>query len=673
MVQFINPYNFIPLGTKRAEQGKDEGTLTGVIEYSVLTKTPLFIPNTSCDERFVEGVKDHKSYDFFSYQDLSDAEEGTKCERPVIPGSEIRGMFRSIYEMMTDSCMSVLDEDMVLSKRTLEVFKAGLIKREGNGAYSLYAAEDCIWRTKGAYNQQSETNWKKEYYTRKCYIQDNIPEGTRVAFDFQTGRRRGKPVALNVKVWDSERSSGRKEGYIIKGEPGPEQKPNRGGISPQKHCCHIFRLKNGGQPIQKSIGRELENLDQLLKIYEKNSKEEEDNKTGAYWHEGYREYAEKLNDFRAGRGESYFPVYYSREEGFLWLSPASITREICNKRIMELAGGYESCAKKENLCPACSLFGALGEDFAVSSKLRFSDLECEQQDSYEDYFEAVTTLYPLASPKPENMEFYVKRPEGAVFWTYDYYIDADGILHENNDARFNGRKFYWHQIGKKLPSNVDPSGQNITIRPLRAKKKFSGKLYFHKITGIELERLIWLLNGGEEKSELSEKKYGYRLGAAKPLGLGSIATCVDKVCLRKVKMKEGKINISYEDGYMLKQHGGLFSEERIKQFQICMAFNKVNAKDVQYPCTEKNKGNDGFTASEGYLWFVENHRIKDNKKITQTRKEMYYREYMEPLKPQLWKVDGLQRNQGNSGYNQGVRYNGQDSSKNIKRKNDRRK
>ena len=53
MAEFINPYNFVPLTKqKKIYQKNEEEKFTGVIEYSVLTKTPLFIPNTSNDQAF---------------------------------------------------------------------------------------------------------------------------------------------------------------------------------------------------------------------------------------------------------------------------------------------------------------------------------------------------------------------------------------------------------------------------------------------------------------------------------------------------------------------------------------------------------------------------------------------------------------------------------------------
>ena len=245
MYHFVNPYNFIPLGSGKAEQSRSGEEYTGVIEYSVLTKTPLFIPNTSTDQAFPAENPEHKSYDFYSFEDLNGTNGDRPCPRPVIPGSEIRGMVRSMYEIMTDSCMSALDDDVILSKRTAEVYKAGLIQRIGSGekvVYQLVDAEDCLWRTKGKNSTVDEENWDAfKYYNRECYIQDAFPEGCRVSFDWikRMGETPGgkkfpiRPLACRVKRMDAEsrvQIKGRTVGYVIKGEKSPEQPPEVRGV-----------------------------------------------------------------------------------------------------------------------------------------------------------------------------------------------------------------------------------------------------------------------------------------------------------------------------------------------------------------------------------------------------------------------------------------------------------
>ena len=68
--EFLNVYNFVPLAKKKAEKYTCQDEHTGVITYSITTKTPLFIPNTSNNQAFSMGQDvpvEHKSYDFYSY------------------------------------------------------------------------------------------------------------------------------------------------------------------------------------------------------------------------------------------------------------------------------------------------------------------------------------------------------------------------------------------------------------------------------------------------------------------------------------------------------------------------------------------------------------------------------------------------------------------------------
>lgn len=179
---------------------------------------------------------------------------------PVIPGSEIRGMFRNNFEILTNSCMSSLDSDMSLSKRTLESFSAGLLHRvEKNNEtrFDLFEAKDVLWRTEGENNTKTDLEWRDSKKTRKCYIQEDYKEGEIVNYTEISRMSNGKaikPLADDVQKYNSKLST-YKIGYIIKGEEGPK-----------KHCCHIFRV-NKLEPKCKNIKISL--LDELLDIYEK--------------------------------------------------------------------------------------------------------------------------------------------------------------------------------------------------------------------------------------------------------------------------------------------------------------------------------------------------------------------------------------------------------------------
>lgn len=643
MAKFINPYNFIPMASLKGKADEAERTFTGVIDYSVLTKSPLFIPNTSNEKTFKQsyefvpkGGKEnqiHKSYDFYSYHNLCDDRQDTskpqtwenRYFRPMIPGSEIRGMFRSNFEILTNSCMSVLDTDEKLSKRTMERFKAGLIYKRKDGKFDLCKAEDVLWRTKGENDTQDELDWKKEYYNRKCYIQKNFPEGCHVSYKKINRGERIKPLARDVEEWKEKAKQEKDDGYIIKGEAGPEQKPNKKtGLSSQKHCCHIFRLLDGKR---WKTDISVEGLEALLLEYKKNGES------------SYDEYSKEFKDFRTGEENKYFPVYYSIVNSQLFLSPACITREIYDHTLADLAKDMKPCENKNKLCPACSLFGTVMQDAAVASRIRFSDLEGEVREDYKECYEPIVTLPPLSSPKLNNMEFYLKRPSGAWFWTYDYYVDEKGDV-VSSQGELAGRKFYWHNI-KNLDSLRKDWGYdgeinqlNMTVRPVIPGYTFKGKLYFKKLTKKELDSLIYLLNAGDVE-DIEKKEHGYKLGAAKPLGFGSVACSIDNINLIDYQKENHTIQRNDRE-YTLEMSPSMIEidskiEENFKSMTDFKTIPKGNR--ICYPYVDGKR-------DEGYAWFVENHggynRNKQREEpMPASRRNMLFCEYMQAMVPEL--------------------------------------
>lgn len=664
MSEFINPYNFIPLkGSPKRENRRESDNqekFTGVIEYSVLSKTRLFIPNTSNSKVFLfsndtdeydDEIKEkHKTYDFYSYTDLSNVKEdcSDKFQMPVIPGSEIRGMLRSYYEVLTNSCLSVMEEDAILSRRMIETFEPGLIGKDENGNFSLYKAKDYLWRTRGTNNREDELNWQDSYYRRKCYKQDaeDLKEGHKVYF-----KGGEKLLASNVS---GEKNANRPlEGYIIKGEDGPVLN-NKG----EKHCAHIF--KRIGNSIKKNV--DISVLKLVLNEYKKYSEQDGDEKQNY----AYKEYAEQLEIFEKDKEWEFFPVYYNTIEisNYVMLSPACITREIYQNNMKKLAGKFCSCNSEEKLCPACSLFGTVQKDFAYSSKIRFTDLECKSKieneeeviinkGNVENCYDKIITLPEMSSPKITSTEFYMKRPNnGAVFWTWDYYINTNKDVIPLTRPELNGRKFYWHNLKDNIPENIPKTIRNITVRPLKKNVKFTGKLYFKNITGDELMSLYGLLNCGENGG-LEDKKHGYKLGSAKPLGFGSIAINVDNVFLRKVEMADNTIKIKEEPiKEELDQNKDVWKErffisvnrtrDIISDFNEMTKFNifSETEKDIIYPRTENQT--DG---TEGFQWFVNNRYICDNNNNRRSpspgkgkRNKLHFREYMQPMQAELASV-----------------------------------
>jgi len=605
MDKFWNPYNFISLPEKKASAYEHkEDFHTGVIHYIITAKSPLFIPNSSTEQAFKESVqvKEHKSYDFFSYRQLEnyDAKKGNpKPEKPVIPGSEMRGVIRSVYETLTDSCMGVLNSEELPIKRSPEPFKPGLIKKTNSG-YQFYDAISYRIGVKG-WQGNPPDNFRANRNGTLIYF--NKPELC------QSGNRKWrKCIGRYVIPEDSEvKNDFNDSGYLLKW-----------GMGVKKQRYHVLTPAVINRRVQLSREDIETKLLQVIESYLSQPAVAEDNQAA------YQEYERDLKEFLGSDDvDIYFPVTYSMVGAMVYLAPAVFTKEISNNSLEKLAGKFAPCAGDEE-CPACALFGHVDKSGTGSrgSKIRFSDLLIDADNPQnpkdaEDCYEPVVTLKTLGGPKLGNVEFYLQRPENATFWTYDYYYKNGEEYIE--PAKLRGRKFYWHHPRTVL-QKAEPTKLNKTIRPLKKDISFSGELYFEDISEKQLRQLIWILNSGTQE-------LGYKLGAAKPLGLGSIVCQVTRVNERTIQIENGQfiynIGEDIKEKYLGTYEDAEFSQTCKGEFYKIAGLHTV-PKDIEitYPKTLKQK-KTGDTG-EGFRWFGDNHKTISGKGMPNSRKDRNY-------------------------------------------------
>lgn len=197
-MSFINPYNFVSVGSGKKKQDieeyrKTQETFTGKIHCRLTPKTPIIIPNTSTDRAFQESDKtpQHTSYEFFSYEDLS-TEEAVSANRkrkdgpkaPVIPGSQIRGVIRGAYETVTNSCFSAVNGDTIVSRRVGEAKEPGILKWNDADELELWDAKTYKLEIYNSVFQKTKEKFKNK--VTKIYK----------AYDKKSGEDGGEYVAF---------------------------------------------------------------------------------------------------------------------------------------------------------------------------------------------------------------------------------------------------------------------------------------------------------------------------------------------------------------------------------------------------------------------------------------------------------------------------------------------
>lgn len=149
-------------------------------------------------------------------------------------------------------------------------------------------------------------------------------------------------------------------------------------------------------------------------------------------------------------------------------------------RSVTLAQTHRSQCGPTHACPACSMFGRMGQ----LGKACFSDAQPEGK--------VQTQLFRLAA-------LYAPR----AFRTPRSYLDND----KEKGGRFKGRKFYYHSRPAEDP-------RQPPVEVLRAGQLLHGQVDFENLTAAELG-LLFFATGVDGSLVL-------KLGGGKPVGLGSL-------------------------------------------------------------------------------------------------------------------------------------------------------
>lgn len=598
-IKFINPYIFVPFSKEQPIERKSLETLlsnklrTGILKCRLYVRTPLGIPDT---EKVKEDVKGHKEYPFFSYK-----ENGKDI--PVIPGSSLRGVFRSVFETATDSCFSTLRENTGLSKRVgnRDAYKPGILRWE-NGSWHLYQAERYLLAV-DPYRFGRNDYTKYEGLPIDSYVgmRQKGKNKTRVAVtekeelrfgdlvDFQPyteGKgtyKKGKyliwnGVARSVKKKNPENACGvgKKEGMVYIGET----------FARKKHGESIFTFGKEEKGLtEEQLRKAYEGLLETLMIYRNPAINR------SKGHSGYI-------DFEHAKKETGIPVWYSTEDKKLSL--ASIGRTFYNTSLNELIGERKPCINRKTLCEACALFGMVGDE-SLGSRVRITDAKAQNGKVLEK-----ATLKILGQPRYSYLPFYAQFSSGAIMSPQKSKLEIPSSYDDKN-VEIAGRKFYWHNQNAAIDSRIymteKKTKMNSTIELVMPGEEFCFDIYYDGITEEQLQKLMWCIHFGENDENGS---LCHKLGHGKPLGLGSA----------KIVIEEKAERIFEKGSYRWEKE--VMPEMRIepefknsKELKRVMDFQGLDKNiPIKYPYICDRDGNDlsesGRNEDARHMWYLKN-------------------------------------------------------------------
>ncbi|SHH47469.1 TIGR03986 family type III CRISPR-associated RAMP protein [Virgibacillus chiguensis] len=541
--RFVNPYNFVPLENKCDKEGnRIVGPLTGKIECTLETLSPVFIPDGQDKETFFHYPED---------------------EKPVIPGSEIRGTIRSVFEAAFNGCLSQVNEDP-FHRRSMDAKHPGLLYRTDEG----WKLKECRKIKTTPYNIQAKSIILSEgdaLYSKnnKIFCKKYIPDG--------------------------------KEGFVHLSEKGPNGKP-------------IFVF----QPLRKTYKIEQIEIEYLLKVLELYERNNDKNKE----HSGYMQYKQKLRNMLMCTDNSIkLPVYYSTDSkgNISHLAPAALSQEVFKNTLIDILkaqGEYQSCECKKAICPACHLFGFVNQQEMQASRIRFSDATIQTEPTFLNKM----TLPSLGQPKPGAVEFYTEKNNS--YWTYDYTQKGKTRTPlEPSEIKIRGRKFYWHHEPKNYDLKTNMDEMETTIKPLNKGNAFTFTIYFERLTEKELNQLCNVLDINQSK------EHAHKIGRGKPLGFGSIQVTIDRIQTRQINENTGAYDLKPD------QQRKNMTEDQINQSSDLLKILRYQpdfAKNtVTYPKVEKSSQNTNEQPNDlaSHQWFNKNKTRNGFKKVLPTIEE----------------------------------------------------
>jgi len=523
------PYNFVPLPEQIVRvdydiPGHDLYTgYTGYLDCTLTTLTPTYTRTAINPDFFakwadrISGMmqNDEAREEYAQFFHLGDA------RWPVIPGSSLRGMTRTLVEIVGYGKVQWVTKKNLFF-RTVDNTAVG---RHYRGRMTNKVEGGFLYQRGG------------QYYIKKCQVtrvhrgrlgeKRNIYEGKSPN---AIPRWTGKP-AQYIPVWvrlsDNERfvaelkyqqTNDLREGrLVITGDvPGKEKE-------------FVFLLPEQDAEEITVTGELVERFhddDQITQWQEKAFSKDRPQKESRQ-----RDGMLRKDRFLQREGD---PVFFLRENGRLTFfgraqmfrlpythSPFDFVPEVLRRYNDEKGGEVIDIAE--------AIFGYVpegGRRTSRAGRVYFTNAACEPNQGNVWLPEGVITPQILGGPKPTTFQHYLVQDKNKGHDPDNKRRLAHYGTPTPDETVIRGHKLYWHKQKEltaadiseeesKLPIDWSTDTQHTQIKPIKAGVTFRFRAYFENLTEVELGALLWVLD--------LPNGHHHRIGMGKSLGMGSVA------------------------------------------------------------------------------------------------------------------------------------------------------
>jgi CRISPR-associated protein (TIGR03986 family) len=595
------PYNFVELPAKvvlaeplPTQDQYHFGRNTGKIKCTLTTESPLYIRcglSPSDFEKFGE-----KSTNLEDLEKLTLEERGRRTNffnnpknlDPILPGSSLRGMLRSLVEIVSFSKIDRVSDNQRLFFRAVAtdpdkdslaaeykhfvkpaIIKAGYLKKE-NGNWYICPAKTIKGNT-FVWVRESSLNLPDLIKFDNCSYYPQY-----IAVSYST-------VSVNT--------SDRAQRTFANDVSSPETYPiNKGtlvtsgnmklaaGTSPRRNHCLVFEIDSDAKKLR---------ID----------------------HVAIQHYCNALTDFQKetpfrkdlGILEENCPVFYSSPKqednivGFFGQSP--------NFRIPYSSKGNGHASTVLDFLPealrdssvidiADAIFGYVGKgkvkEESYARRIFISDAKTDDQDVW------LQPIKPkiLGGPKVTTFQHYLVQHDNtnAHKKNLKHYASEPG-----RETVIRGHKLYWHkknvsldQIREKDLDKLRKAKKQLTeITPIKSGITFEFDIHFENLSTVELGALLWILSLSSDKAQSlgigkAGEQYCFSLGIGKPLGMGAVKIDYE-LCLSNRQQRYCQLfdNTFWNTAERSETTQGI--ETYVKGFELFMLDSKTGIHEMDHP------------------------------------------------------------------------------------------
>lgn len=552
----VAPYNFVELPDKVVEAedlpSGDRYHLerhTGRIECTLTTESPFYTrcgmtpsdfikyseppekyskpPKNATEKQKKQWEDEKKQWEHERRKNLAPFFTYRSDRLPILPGSSLRGMFRTLVEIVSFSQLSKVADQKLVYRAVGDTTSLGqkyrerLLKKHNDGSYTFIM--------QAGYLLRQGDNWKIQparplvqgpLFAR--IEQTNIPQELipwheiknayqiAVSIDSVTthshNNNRVKLKYAKAHLIEEKQKKGEFNGILVKT-----------GQAPRKHMEFVF-------------GKPTENPNDAIPIT----------------NDMIQEYREQITDGQInilgqdGALRHMQPVFYLVEKGNLVFFGHPMMFRLPYEN--SIGKFIPDELKQTNLVDiADAIFGFTRETKqderqkqSCAGRVSFSDAQYKSDKNgiwYKGNLNDSVTPKILASPKPTTFQHYLVQPK-------ETNADKKNLKHYASEpvkeTVIRGHKLYWHKphghedIEETDTTEIENKKSQYTdIKPIKAGISFKFNIRFENLSNVELGALLWVLSLSSDKSQTLEtgkqgEKYCFSLGMGKPLGMGAV-------------------------------------------------------------------------------------------------------------------------------------------------------